>query len=110
MNIESKKIQDNAFYEVRVERSRQEELWKEQNHSPEYWLSILGKEFGEVCKAVCEKNYGIGTKGNYREELTHVAAIAIQMIECFDRKQIAIEKCINNMAFENDKKKYNEAK
>lgn len=110
MDIESKKIQDNAFYEVKTERSRQEKRWGEQNHSQEYWLSILGEEFGEVCKAVCEKNYDTKVKDNYRDELIHVAAVAIQMIECFDRKKIAVENFKNTLLFQNDERKYNEAK
>ena len=69
--------------EVMDERARQDAKWGEQNHHPAWWLSILGEEFGEVCKAVCENN-DTG-KGSYREELIQVAAVAVSMIECFDR-------------------------
>jgi len=67
--------------QVISERERQHIMWGEQNHDPAYWLSILGEEFGEVCRAVCEKN-----NANYREELIQLAAVAVQMVECFDRK------------------------
>lgn len=32
------------------ERKRQDKKWGEQNHSPLLWLSIIGEEFGEMCK------------------------------------------------------------
>ena len=70
--------------EVACERSRQDEMWGEQNHNPEYWLSVLGEEFGEVCKAICE-NPGKVINPQYRMELIHTAAVAVSMIECYDR-------------------------
>lgn len=70
--------------EVSGERDRQEMLWGEQNHIPEIWLRILGEEFGEVCKAL---NEGDDQLENYREELKQVAAVAVSMIECFDRNE-----------------------
>lgn len=66
---------------VHNERDRQEELWGEQDHHPERWLSILGEEFGEVCKAVGENE-----PEEYRTELIQVAAVAVSMVECYDRK------------------------
>lgn len=66
---------------VHNERDRQEALWGQQDHTPEFWLSILGEEFGEVCTAVCEHDME-----NYRVELVQVAAVAVSMIESFDRQ------------------------
>ena len=66
--------------EIVRERGRQDMKWGEQNHHPTYWLSVLGEEFGEVCRAVCDKD-----AKNYREELIHVAAVAVSMAECYDR-------------------------
>jgi NTP pyrophosphatase (non-canonical NTP hydrolase) len=66
--------------EIVRERGRQDMKWDVQNHHPTYWLSILGEEFGEVCRAVCDKD-----AKNYREELIHVAAVAVSMAECYDR-------------------------
>ena len=71
----------HAVTSVIEERKRQHKLWGEQNHAPAFWLSILGEEFGEVCKAVYEKN-----DAAYLEELVHVAAVAVQMIECERRR------------------------
>lgn len=66
---------------VIAERKRQHELWGEQNHDRAFWLSILGEEFGEVCRAVFE-----GKADDYMTELVHVAAVAMQMIECEMRR------------------------
>jgi NTP pyrophosphatase (non-canonical NTP hydrolase) len=82
---------NDILLDVREERRRQQELWGEQNHRPSKWLAILGEEYGEVCRAVCgmeivpaAEREEISWK-NYREELIHVAAVAIQMVECYDR-------------------------
>lgn len=66
--------------EVIDEMRRQNEKWGEQNHAPLMWLSILGEEYGEACKAVIESNID-----EYRKELVQVAAVVFQMIECLDR-------------------------
>ena len=66
--------------EVFAERLSQYEKFREQNHSAPFWLSILGEEFGEVCRAVCEND-----GANYREELVQLAAVAVQMVEAYDR-------------------------
>lgn len=39
---------------VREERRRQDAKWGPQHHNMFVWLSILGEEFGEVCKASLE--------------------------------------------------------
>lgn len=66
--------------EIVNERGRQDMKWGIQNHKPADWISILGEEFGEVCRAIFEKD-----AKNYREELIHVAAVAMSMAECYDR-------------------------
>jgi NTP pyrophosphatase (non-canonical NTP hydrolase) len=68
--------------EVLDERERQDRKWGEQNHDPLVWLSILGEEFGEVSKAVLEANAPA-----YREELIQVAAVAMAMVQAFDRNE-----------------------
>jgi NTP pyrophosphatase (non-canonical NTP hydrolase) len=78
-----RRITEPILAEVMRERAIQDAKWGEQNHHPAWWLSILGEEFGEVCKAVCENN-DTG-KGSYRDELVQVAAVAVAMIECYDR-------------------------
>jgi NTP pyrophosphatase (non-canonical NTP hydrolase) len=80
---------NKLFQEINIERNIQNNKFGEQNHHPMEWLSILGEEVGEVNKAVLETYFEY--KGSdplykeYREELIQVAAVAISMIECFDR-------------------------
>ena len=79
-----------AYADIKIERVRQDSLWGEQNHHPMEWLSILGEEFGEVCKAACEAHFKYEngeTWEDYRKELVHTAAVAVSMIECFDRNR-----------------------
>jgi len=74
--------------EVLTERTRQDERWGEQNHHPTHYLTVLGEEYGESCQACCHAMGEIGGKKtwqDYREELVQVAAVAVAMIECFDR-------------------------
>ncbi len=76
--------------EVFAERERQDARWGEQNHAPTEWISILGEEYGEVCKAVCEAHfkYDGADWADYRTELVQVAAVAVAMIESFDRAKL----------------------
>ena len=71
---------DLILEEVSQERWNQDAVWGEQNHHPFKWLAILGEEVGEANKAVLEDDMN-----NYREELIQVAAVAIVMVEAFDR-------------------------
>lgn len=72
----------NVLDEVHQERLRQETKWGEQNHLPSFWITILGEEYGETCRAILEKD-----SINYREELIQVAAVTVAMIESFDRNK-----------------------
>lgn len=72
--------------EVSKERTRQDEKWGEQNNSILEWVGILGEEFGEVCKAAIEHEIlGNDTMDNLEEELIHVAAVAVSILECKER-------------------------
>ena len=68
--------------EVVQERERQEKKWGEQNHEPTKWFTILIEEVGEACEAELNKK-----KEEYRAELIQVAAVAVAMIDSFDRKK-----------------------
>lgn len=69
----------SVLREVMLERAKQDAQWGVQRHSPQGWLPILGEEFGEVCRAVCEEGVE-----NYREELIQTAAVCVAMVESFD--------------------------
>lgn len=78
---------EKALALVAEERKRQKEMWGEDKHDPFEWLSILGEEFGELCQAVNEHYLSnqryphLGTQENLLRELTHVAAIAVAILE-----------------------------
>lgn len=40
---------------------------------------VLGEEYGELCRAILEKNYGDGTRDAIIAELKDTAAVCIQM-------------------------------
>jgi NTP pyrophosphatase (non-canonical NTP hydrolase) len=80
----------NSIYdEIKAERARQDTKWGEQNHHPAEWCMILGEEVGEVNKAALEFHFGHkgGSPEKYREELIQVAAVAVVMLESFDRNK-----------------------
>lgn len=82
-----------AVNDVIDERKRQDAKWGEQNHEPQFWMGILGEEFGELCQAVNETVFNNGpeerAKGGYanmRAEAVQVAAVAVAFVEMLDRK------------------------
>lgn len=76
----------NAVYgEIVVERSKQDEKWGEQNHHDEWWLAILGEEFGECAQAVLHDRFGGKAYGTLRDELIQLVAVGVAWIECIDR-------------------------
>lgn len=83
----------DAIQSVLKERKRQDDKWGEQNHDPTVWMCILGEEYGELCQAVNETWFDngpekrqIGGYENMRAEAVQVAAVAVQLIECLDRR------------------------
>lgn len=83
-------MEKDALACVRRERERQDAKWGEQNHEPFLWMTILGEEFGEACKAALEATFN-GEKlpdaclSEYRVELVQTAAVAVAAIESLDR-------------------------
>lgn len=83
--VEIPKQTSAVLVEVAVERARQDDQWGEQNHDGPVYLAILAEEVGEVAKAIVEHRYGDKLPIHIREELVQVAAVAVAMIEAFDR-------------------------
>ena len=73
--------------EILIERHRQDEKWGEQNHDDYRWLAIITEEVGELAQAILHDEFGGHAAGTTRAELTHVAAVAIQWLECFERRK-----------------------
>jgi hypothetical protein len=90
--------------EIIAERQRQDAKWGEQNHDPMSWLVILMEEVGEASQRALHMRYAkeeydsggqCGSKEDfieysseqYRHEMIQVAAVAVAMIQCFDRNK-----------------------
>ena len=74
---------------INAERTRQDKLHGKQSYDPLGWLPILIEEAGEVSRAVCDGRYtfcGVYDLAQLRQELVHVAAVAVAWIEDIDRK------------------------
>ena len=71
--------------EVSKERWKQDLKWGEQNHDGPLYLTILSEEVGEVGKAILDFRFGKKDLEEIRAELIQVAAVAVAMIEAFDR-------------------------
>ncbi len=72
---------ESVFQDIAVERLAQNAKWGEQNHSLPWWLVILQEELGELAETLLK---GLGDS-RVREELVQVAAVAVAMVESFDR-------------------------
>lgn len=75
-----------ALNDVLEERDRQNKKWGEQNHDVFLWLTILSEEVGEYSEACLHKKFGGEHAEDIHKEMTHVAAVALQALECFHRK------------------------
>lgn len=75
---------------IQFELIQQEAKFGIQNHDDFKWLAILGEEFGEVSRAVCEQlqnNYTtIALEENLEIELIQVAAVCISWVNCIRRR------------------------
>lgn len=76
-----------ALSEIAQERARQDDKWGEQNHNMADYYTILGEEFGEVGKAICEHRLQNKGAAPIRAELIQTAAVAVAMVEAFDRQE-----------------------
>ncbi len=82
-----------SLYAVIEERLRQDKKWGEQNHDPFLYLTILGEEYGETCKAALELRFKTDPEteaercAHLREEAVQTAAVALAIVECLDRKK-----------------------
>lgn len=86
----------DVLEEVAEERQSQDDKWGEQNHTPSRYFDILMEEVGEVAKALVEAQAYTDQDDcisahnwwtEYRKELVHVAAVAVAMVESFDREE-----------------------
>ena len=76
MSDQNDKRSDEFRRRVIGERARQFIKWRSQTHTTSEWVSILGEEFGEVCKACCEMWIAGEPIAAVLDELVQVAAVA----------------------------------
>ena len=75
-----------ALRDVLLERVSQEGKWGEQNHDPFTYLAILQEEVGEFAKEAVAERFTGDQNPNLRAEAVQVAAVALAIVECLDRK------------------------
>ena len=75
----------NVTLDIWAERAKQDAKWGEQNHHPFLYLNVLMEEVGEASQAALQATFGGKEWSEYREELVQAAAVAMAMIECYDR-------------------------
>ena len=87
---------DQVLVLIMKERERQFTKWGQQDHEPALWYAILGEEFGEVGKEICEaaaefsrneENAGRVHLHNLKTELVHLLAVGTAMLESLERNQ-----------------------
>ncbi|MDC9588569.1 MazG-like family protein [Xenorhabdus sp. XENO-10] len=81
-----KHIGTHAMTDVISEMNRQDGKWgANRNLSPFVWQTILSEEVGEFAQAILHDEYGGSHAGTARAEMVQVAAVALQIIEMYDR-------------------------
>ena len=88
---------EKSISKILVERGRQDAKWGEQNHDAETWALILLEEIGEWAKAELELKFTGGPGASEMEkavegEAVQVAAVAMAMVECQERKKLMARK------------------
>ena len=80
-----KKIIDDVI----DERVRQDEKWGEQDHSAYVWSSIIGEEYGEMCKAINEFGFNPTpeTEQDIYTEAIQTMASCMAMLEHIERSR-----------------------
>jgi len=77
--------------DVVLERNRQQQKWGVQTHSIMEWLTILGEEFGEACKAGNESYFRNDSLDKLRKELIQTMAVALAIVEGIDQPRPEVD-------------------
>ncbi len=75
---------------IAKERASQDDKWGIQEHTDEWWLTILMEEVGELSREILEIKFGDGDHEKLVNELIQVAAVAKAWLECKKRDGIGI--------------------
>ncbi len=68
---------------IQGESHRQLGKWGTQAHTIFEWLTYLGEEVGEICKAVCEYEYRNGSREDIISETIEAATLALKIAEMY---------------------------
>lgn len=81
--------QEKIIDDVLAERNRQDMKWGEQNHNAYVWASIIGEEYGEICKAINEFGFDPTpkTEQDIYIEAIQTMASCMAMLECMQRNK-----------------------
>lgn len=79
--------------DVFSERARQDEKWGKQNHTAYVWASIIGEEYGEMCKAINEFGFNPTPEREHDiyTETIQTMASCMAMLECMQRNKNQID-------------------
>ncbi len=81
-----KHLSTKAIGSVIAEMIRQDEKWgADRDQHPFTWQVILSEEVGEFSQAILHDEFGGHKSGTAREEMVQIAAVALQIIEYYDR-------------------------
>lgn len=81
-----KHFSTKAIGSVIAEMNRQDKKWgADREQHPFVWQTILSEEVGEFSQAILHDEFGGHKSGTAREEMVQIAAVALQIIEYYDR-------------------------
>lgn len=82
-----KHFSTKAIRSVIAEMNRQDEKWgADRDQHPFVWQTILSEEVGEFSQAILHDEFGGHKSGTAREEMVQIVAVALQIIEYYDRR------------------------
>ena len=88
------------FFAIGKERNRQDDLHGEQKDVRlNRWMLILGEEFGECCKELCD-NPRLTPK--LRDELIQVAAVCVKILEVRGEQKVELDAGVDWMQERSD--------
>ncbi|MBU9829864.1 MazG-like family protein [Rahnella sp. FC061912-K] len=76
----------SALASVISEMDKQDSKWGlDRDQHPYVWQTILTEEVGELAQAILHDDFGGSHAGTARGEAVQIAAVALQIIEYYDR-------------------------
>lgn len=80
-----------VFQLVAEERAEQRAEWGNGDQPHFFWLGLLMEELGELAEAITTRAMGEEPKSDIRAEAVQVAALAVALLEQFDREEVNLQ-------------------